>query len=220
MGGCTNCASKGGCSARKGEEWALLAQLLPELYPSRRWGEIDDRRRDGVPEREGRRLARQAAELLRAPTFFRPGEPSELCDWIWVLCVGRQPGLLSQWDVPEAPPDDGDLDGVHEKYLRVALSSLARVATVQEVSLRREGGQLVMAPSPGVYDPILLARTQKLVELVVAADITFLDFGLLESAPPGFDPGVYDAGDGTPPGIVSYLFYPQPPRAVATQVLP
>jgi hypothetical protein len=222
MGGCTNCASKGGCSTRKGEERALLAQLLPELYPTRRWGEPDERKRDGVPEREGRRLARQASSHLRAPAWFRPGAPEQLCDFIWVLCVGREPGLLSYWDAPTIDHVDGT--HVREKYLRVALSSLARVATVQEVtlSLGRESGawQLEMQPSPGVYDPILLERTRQLVELLVAADLTFLDFGLIERPPDGFDAGAYDAAGGDPPGVVSYLFYPEPPRQVATQWVP
>jgi hypothetical protein len=225
MGGCTNCASKGGCSTRKGEERELLAQLLPELYPSLRFGALNDDARDGVREREGRRLARQAATLLNAPTFFRAGEPHEPCDYIYVLCVGRQPCLLelreaSSIDVTTA----GGLEHVHEKYLRVALSSLARVCTLQEVSfeLVREDDawKLSEAPSPGVYDPVLLKRTRKLVELLVAAEITFLDFGIIESPPLGFDAGDYDSEYGQPPGIVNYLFYPQPPRTVATTFIP
>lgn len=225
MGGCTNCASKGGCSTRKGEERALLGRLLPELYPSARWGEIDDRRRDGIPEREGRRLARQAAELLKAPTRFRAGAADELCDWIWVLCVGREPPLIDAWDDETGGPLAAHIDllDVHEVYLRVALSTLARVATVQEVSLTLAqdgpGWSLSQAPSPGIYSPVLLPRTQKLVELIVAADISFLDFGLIESAPPGFDRGQYAAA-AEAPSTVGYLFYPQPPRAVSTQWLP
>jgi hypothetical protein len=236
MGGCTNCASKGGCSTRKGEERELLAQLLPELYPARRFGAIDDDARDGISEREGRRLARQAAVLLKAPAFFRAGEPHEACDYIYVLCVGREPCLLELRDAASLDFQDGD--AVREKYLRVALSSLARVTTVQEVSfeLDREppatsdedvqipdGGplwRLVERPSPGIYDPILLKRTRKLVELLVAAEITFLDFGLIENPPLGFDSGEYPTEYGQEPGIVNYLFYPHPPRAVATTYIP
>ncbi len=244
MGGCTNCASKGGCSTRKGEERELLAQLLPELYPARRFGVIDDDARDGVPEREGRRLARQASTLLKAPTFFRAGEPHEACDYIYVLCVGRQPCLYELREqtfevpgrragalpgAPIAELADGVADGssVREKYLRVALSSLARVTTLQEVSfeLDRDPADpsewcLTERPSPGIYDPILLKRTRKLVELLVAADITFLDFGLIENPPLGFDPADYATQYGQEPGIVNYLFYPHPPRAVATSYIP
>jgi len=228
MGGCTNCASKGGCSTRKGEERELLAKLLPELYPERRFGVIDDDARDGVPEKEGRRLARQAAALLKAPTFFRAGEPHEVCDYIYVLCVGRQPCLFELRDARSLDFQEGD--AVREKYLRVALSSLARVTTLQEVSIEldrepSQGGEpglfrLVERPSPGIYDPILLKRTRKLVELLVAAELTFLDFGLIENPPLGFEHGDYEADYGQPPGIVNYLFYPQPPRAVATSYIP
>jgi hypothetical protein len=228
MGGCTNCASKGGCSTRKGEERELLAQLLPELYPELRFGALNDDARDGIPEREGRRLARQASTLLKAPTFFRPGEPQEACDSIYVLCVGREPGLLELRERSSIDFHEGD--AVREKYLRVALSTLARVTTVQEVSfeLDREPGaagdpdvwRLVERPSPGVYDPILLKRVRKLVELLVAAEITFLDFGLIENPPLGFDSAGYEGEYGQPPGIVNYLFYPQPPRAVSTTYIP
>jgi hypothetical protein len=225
MGGCTNCASKGGCSTRKGEERELLAQLLPELYPELRFGAVNDDARDGVPEKEGRRLARQASTLLKAPAFFRAGEPHEACDYIYVLCVGRQPCLFELQDAASLEFHDVEDGGVvREKYLRVALSSLARVTTVQEVSfeLAREGDlwRLSESPSPGIYDPVLLKRTRKLVELLVAAELTFLDFGLIENPPLGFDPGGYEGEYGQPPGIVNYLFYPQPPRAVATTYIP
>jgi hypothetical protein len=225
MGGCTNCASKGGCSTRKGEERELLAQLLPELYPELRFGAVNDDARDGVPEKEGRRLARQASTLLKAPTFFRPGEPHEACDYIYVLCVGRQPCLLELRDAASLDQVTiGGGDTVREKYLRASLSSLARVTTLQEVSIEldRDGDawRLTERPSPGVYDPILLKRTRKLVELLVAAELTFLDFGLIENPPLGFDHGSYDSEYGQPPGIVNYLFYPQPPRAVATTFIP
>jgi hypothetical protein len=222
MGGCTNCASKGGCSTRKGEERELLAQLLPELYPGLRYGQVNDDARDGVPEKEGRRLARQASTLLKAPAFFKPGEPDEACDYIYVLCVGRQPCLFELQHAATLEFQEGE--AVREKYLRASLSSLARVTTVQEVSfeLDREGDswRLTERPSPGVYDPVLLKRTRKLVELLVAAEITFLDFGLIENPPLGFDPDGYAAEYGQEPGIVNYLFYPQPPRAVSTTFIP
>jgi hypothetical protein len=222
MGGCTNCASKGSCSTRKGDERQLLGQLLPELYPGRRYGELDDDARDGVGEREGRRLARQASELLQAPTFFRPGEASEACDYIYVLCVGREPALVELVEGESIDFQEGE--HVHEKYLRATLSNLARVATVQEVSmsLSRDGElwRIDSQPSPGIYDPILLKRTRKLVELIVAADISYLDYGVIESPPVGFDGGEWAADFGRPPDTVNYLFSPRPSRATSTQYLP
>src|SRR5262245_14624066 len=100
MGGCTDCTRLGGCSTRKGEERELLAAILPHLYPTRRWGEPDDlaRHRAGTSEGEGRSLARQAAEALQARSYFQPGGEEELCDHIYVLCVGREPGLFELRD--------------------------------------------------------------------------------------------------------------------------
>ena len=84
------------------------------------------------PRAEGRRLARHAAELLHAPTRFVGGDETEACDYVYILCVGREPGLLELRDRDVLDIPDGDR--IRERYLRVALSSLARVAAVQEVS--------------------------------------------------------------------------------------
>ncbi len=224
MGGCTDCARLGGCSVRKGEERELLAAILPHLYPTRRWGEPDDlaRHRAGTSEREGRSLARQAAELLQARTYFQPGGEEELCDHIYVLCVGREPGL---WELRDADTIDlPDTDRISERYLRASLSQVARVATLQEVSfdLARDGDVYLIreAPRAGVYDPILLERTQKLIELLVESNLTYLDFGLIAKPPDDFDPAGYEEQYGQPAGVVNYLFYPQPPTAVGTCWVP
>src|SRR5262245_28345114 len=121
--GCTDCGRKGGCSTRKGEERQLLSELLGRLYPSGRLGELDDAAafRQGVPPREARRLARHAAELLQAPTRFVAGDETEACDYVYVLCVGREPGLLELRDRDVLDVPDGDR--IRERYLRVALSS-------------------------------------------------------------------------------------------------
>jgi hypothetical protein len=223
-GGCTNCASKGGCEERKGGERELLAELLPALYPTGVWGEPDDaaRYRGGVGTREARRLARQASELLRAPTWFRAGAEDESCDYIYVLCVGRAPGLVELCEQDRLAVADGD--AIREKYLRAAVSQMARVAAIQEVSIEldlRDGAYLIReAPQPGVYDPILLERTQRLVELLAQASISYLDFGLIDRPPLGYRHGDYVERYGQEPGIVNYLFYPQPSTAVSTVLIP
>jgi hypothetical protein len=226
--GCTDCSSKGGCSDRKGQERELLAELLPALYPAGRWGEPDDqaRFRRGVPEREGRRLARRASAVLQAPTYYRPGGDDELCDYIYVLCVGRSPGLIELRDADELDVPDGE--HLRERYLRVALSSVARVAALQEVAfeLDREGALYTIREKPrdGVFDPVLLARTQKLVELLVASDITYFDFGLIAKPAsryaPHFTSGDYEERYGQPAATVNYLFYPQPATAVGSVYIP
>jgi hypothetical protein len=223
-GGCTNCASKGGCEGRKGEERDLLADILPSLYPGKRWGEPDDAARfdRGVSPRTARRLARQAAELLQAPTRYRAAADDESCDWIYVLCVGRAPGIVELRDEPALDVPDGD--HLRERYLRVALSHMAPVAAVQEVSfeLDREGDlyEIREKPRPGVFDPIVLPRVQKLVDLLVGSGLTYLDFALIDRPPLGYDAGDYVEQYGQEPAIVNFLFYPQPSTAVTTTFVP
>lgn len=214
---------KGGCSTRKGEERALLAEILPVLYPGRRWGEPDDEARHGagVTEREGRMLAREVARSLEAPVTFVPGGEDEACDHIYVLCVGRAPGLIELRDRDAAFVPDGDR--ISERYLRASLSSMARVATVQEVSieLERRGDIYVISEKPrdGVYDPILLKRTRKLVDALVGAHLTYFDFGVIAKPPEGFDPGESEERFGAPAAVVNYLFYPQPATATSTRLV-
>src|SRR5262249_776579 len=226
--GCSNCSNKGGCGVRKGEEKPLLGALLPRLYPSGRWGIPDDEAglREGVPAREGRRLARNAAELLQAPARFVAGDETEGCDYVYVLCVGREPGLLELRD--RARLSDPDGDRIRERYLRAALSSMARIAAVQEIvfELDREGDVYAVREKPrdGVYDPILLPRTQKLVDLLVGADIPSLDFGLLTKPATRYAEGLadedYEERYGQPAATVNWLFYPQPATAARITVIP
>jgi hypothetical protein len=226
--GCTDCARSGGCGTRKAGEKELLAEALPRLYPQRRWGTPDDvaRHRAGIAEAEGRRLARRMAAVLEAPTYFRPGEDDSLCDLVYVLCVGRAPGLVELREAEALGGLDGD--NLRERYLRVALSSVARVAAVQEVAfeLDREDGTFVVRERPreGVYDPILLKRTQRLVELLVENDVAYLDFGLLAVPPDryagSFDDEDYRAQYGQPAKTVNYLFYPQPSNVVGITCVP
>jgi hypothetical protein len=120
--------------------------------------------------------------------------------------------------------EDGGASGLDERYLRVALSAVARFAGVQEVAmtLRREGGDLVITERArgGVFDPVLLPRFQALVAVLAATDIRHLDFGEIVEAPAGFDPATYPDRYGTDPVIANYLFYPQPTTAVSTVVIP
>ena len=224
MSGCDSCGAKGGCDGRKAEERDLLAELLPSLYPSRRWGEPDDAARfaRGVPTGTSKRLARQAAEVLRAPTLFKAGADDEACDWIYILCVGRQPGIVELRDQPALEVPDGD--HLRERYLRAALSHMAPLACIQEVAfeLDRTGDvhEIREKPRPGVFDPVLLPRVQKLVDLLVGSGLTYLDFALIERPPLGYDSGDYEAQYGQEPGLVNYLFFPQPATLVTTSYVP
>lgn len=227
MGGCTNCGGKAGCDHRKGEMFGAIDQVLARIYPGQRWGEPDDAARfgAGVGAEDGQALAEELAAELEAATFFRPGGDEEYCDYLYILCVGREPCLvqLRDGEVP-VPAELAPGDAVREQYLRVCLSDVARVAGVQQTAIDmdwEDGAWIVRErPRPGVYDPPLLRRFQRLVALLPAYDITHVDFGEISAPPPGFDAGDYAELYGGAPHVANYLFYPQPSTMIATAVLP
>jgi hypothetical protein len=230
VGGCTNCGAKSGCDDRKGSMLATVEQALERLYPSRCWGEPDDSARfgAGVSEADGLALADELAGELDAVALFRPGMEDEYCDYIYVLCVGREPCAVQVRDgqvpVPDEMAELGEDDVIHEQYLRVCLSSMVRLAGVQQtaVELRRAGDDLIFRelPRAGVYDAPLLRRFQRLVAILPAYDILHVDFGEISAPPDGFDAGEYVERYGTLPHRSNYLFYPQPSTTQVTTILP
>jgi hypothetical protein len=221
--GCSDCGRKGGCDERKHAMFAAIDEALARLYPTRRWGERDDGAafRDGVAPDVGPRLAERLARRLNALALFRPGAPDELCDYVYVLCFGRQPSILELREGTAAWVDEEPAG--EELYLRVALSAVAPFAAVQQVAMmvERAGEDFVVreAPRAGVFDPILLPRLQGLVAELAEAGVRHLDFGDLTLAPEGFDPGDYPDRYGAQPATVNYLFYPQPAVTVGTTVV-
>jgi hypothetical protein len=230
MGGCTNCAGKSGCNDRKGTMFHALDRELARLYPTRTWGEPDDLARfeAGIAEEDGHALAEELAVALDAATFYRPGEPDEYCDYIYVLCLGREPCLVQIRDGEVPLPGElrDDLSGIpiQEQYLRVCLSHMARVAGVQQTAmeLHRAGRDHVVRelPRAGVYDAPLLRRFQRLVAVLPAYDIVHLDFGEISAPLAGFEPGAYPRLYGSLPHAANYLFYPQPSTMQTTCLLP
>ncbi len=206
--GCTDCGNKGGCDARKHAQRERFDEALGRVYPDRTWGRLDDEARfgAGVARSEARRLARAIAAGLEAPTFFRPGGDDDLCDFVYVLCVGRAPALLEVRDglaAPEAGP-------IEERYLRLALSSVARLGAVQEVAMSLDRAEVIEAPRSGVFDPTLLRRMQKLVALLEDSDVTHVDFGMIDRPLEGSAPGAYVERFGVEPRLVNFLFFAQP----------
>jgi hypothetical protein len=230
--GCTSCGNKGGCDARKGEMFGALDEALARLYPTRRWDERDETAGfgTGLTAGEGNDLAAALSEGLSAATLYRPGADDETCDYIYVLCVGRAPSLIELRESALDAAAAADLRAsigqtpISEVYLRVALSTLARFAAVQEVALSAEldpDGALVVTERPraGIFAPTLLRRLQTLVGVLAKHQIRHLDFGEIVEPPAAFDPGDYAAIYGGVPGIANYLFYPQPPAAISTVTL-
>jgi hypothetical protein len=205
--------------------FAAIDEMMARLYPTRRWGERDDEAafRAGVAPAEGQALAGALAARLKAQATFQPGATEEWCDYVYVLCLGRPPSLLELREGMVV--DDGATEEIHELYLRVALSSVARCAGVQQVAMRLERGAhgervITESPRTGVFDPVLLKRFRTLVTVLAEMEIRHLDFGEIVEPPAGFDPGDYAARYGGPPALANYLFYPQPCSAVTTTVLP
>jgi hypothetical protein len=204
--------------------FAAIDEALGRLYPTRRWDERDEEAAfgAGVTAGEGAALARALGTRLKALALHRPGTAEETCDYVYVLCFGRPPTLLELREglVGRAEVEPG---AIVERYLRVALSTVARFAAVQEVALEAvaEGGELVITETPrtGVFDPVLLRRFQSLVAVLADHDIRHLDFGDILEPPAGFDPGDYAQRYGGAPSVASYLFFPQPPSAVTTTIV-
>jgi hypothetical protein len=222
--GCTSCKSKTGCDHRKGAMMASVEQALEQLYPSRTWGEPDDRDAAGLPPDDVAALADELATTLGAATFVRTGGDDEPCDYIYVLCMGRTPCIVQVRDhgvaVPAEWAGDGEGATIRELYLRLVVSQRAPVAAVQQVAVelvRAPSGFLVREqPRAGVYDAPLLHRMQKLVATLPAYELLHVDFGEIAHAPPGFDGGAWRELFGGEPAIANYLFYPQPTTMVAT----
>ncbi|MBA3818637.1 MAG: hypothetical protein H0X17_07070 [Deltaproteobacteria bacterium] len=227
MGGCTNCKAKSGCDDRKGSMMGEVESTMEALYPSRTWGEPDDREWHGMAPEELAGLADELASELGAATFVQPGGDDEPCDYIYVLALGRAPCIVQVRDHGVPPPTEWhDTTGIQELYLRVVISHRAHLAAVQQVSMdlvRTDGGYLARErPRAGVYDAPLLARMQKLVAILPAYDLLHVDFGEIAHAPPGFRGGAWSTSyglGGTEPAIANYLFYPQPTTMVATVLI-
>ncbi len=214
---------------------ASVDEALAQLYPSKTWGEPDDREVAGLPPEDVAALADELAATLGAATFVRSGGEDEPCDYIYVLCMGRTPCIVQVRDHGVAVPaewysatDTAQGSGsISELYLRLVVSQRAPVAAVQQVAIdvmRTPGGAdgggegfLVRErPRAGVYDAPLLHRMQKLVATLPAYDLLHVDFGEIAHAPPGFDAGTWRQLFAGEPSIANYLFYPQPTTMIAT----
>lgn len=266
MSGCSDCGRKGGCDHRKQAMFAAMEEAMARLYPTRRWGERDEAAAAetalasayAIEAEAGPGLAAFIAERLGTAAFFQPGSPDEWCDYIYVLCLGRQPSIYeiregaasgrgegstprsgttadqsreseigSEDDREDVSAEAGGGEGhgtLEERYLRVALSSLAPFATVQEIAMTLVADQDALIVTErsraGVFDPILLRRFQMLTAALVEWGLRTLDFGELIAPPAGFDGSGYRALFGEDPLLANYLFSPRPPAAVTTVVLP
>lgn len=247
----SECGREDGCGSRKAVQKEILDGLIARLYPRRTWGEPDDAAcfRGGLHRSEVTRLGQQLATALKAPAYVQAGGPADLCSFIYVLCLGRQPSLLELRAggaaAPEAPaladarPDAADrepglspeADTIRERYLRIACSGITRAACVQEVALELYTSRALCPPGmamikelplPGVFDPKLLKRFQKTTDLLLAHGVEHLDMGLLDvpAAELGLRGGDYARRFGMEPALLNFFFYAQPVQTAAAAFVP
>ncbi len=200
-------------------------QALARLYPARAWGAPQPSASGRGADAEAAALAEELAQELDAAVFLRRGEAGEHCDFLYVLCVGRPPCAIQVRDQGVPPPAEWEGEAtLAESYLRVALSSLARMAVVQEVAVevRGDGGGWLVRelPRAGVYSAPLLRRFQRLVAILPAYDILHVDLGDISGPPPDYEPGEWPSLFAGTPAVTNYLFYPQPATMVTTTWLP
>ncbi len=226
MGGCTNCSGKTGCNDRKHGMLGQVQQWLERLYPSRSWGALDDEVAmvSGVSSQDLAALAEELSTELKAAAIVRPGADEDLCDFIYLLCQGREPCALQMryGDVP-MPEELSESDVLSEFYLRIALSSVAPLAVVQQVAVQLscvEGAWILREETAaGVYDAPLLRRFQRLVAILPAYGLTHVDMGEISQAPEGFSHGDYEEFYGRAPHTVNYLFFRSPSTMSVTSTL-
>ena len=229
--GCATCtkADSGGCDVHKEPQRAMIDEVVARVYPTRAWGSPDDEARfgTGVRASEVLRLSRSLSVATKAPTFVRDGGDDDLCSFIYILCVGRVPCLLDvrdgDGDAARAEMGVGE-ERVRERYLRIALSTVARLATVQEVAMeldRLPTGEIEIRelPRAGVYDAVLLKRMRKVVSLLQASDLVHLDFGLVDKPLPDADGHSYVERFSESPRVVNYLFYAAPPTTASVVLI-
>ena len=245
--GCDTCKSEcgreDGCGTRKATQKVVLDGLAERLYPSRTWGQADDEAcfRAGLSLSEVQRLGRQVAAVNKAPVFFVPGGEQDLCSFLYVLCLGREPSLceLRAGSVSAREAGFVTADGelvpeaalIRERYLRIACSTVTRAICIQEVAMELELSPDLCPPGmalikelvqPGVFDPKLLKRFQRTVDLAMAQDIEHLDMGLLDVDAAQLDllPGDYEAQFGTTPALLNFFFYAQPVLTASVAFVP
>ncbi len=235
--GCTNCGNKGGCDARKHEMFGAIDEALARLYPTRRWDERDEAagvrrrarrggggragggargaapapRRSTVPARPRRPATtstscasgarRRSIELreaaldagaggaLRAAIAEGAGRPRSTCASRCRPWRASRPSRRCALTATR-DPDDGTI--VAHRGARARGSSSRACSS----ACRRWSAVLRRAEHP----PPRLRRDRR-------------GAGRLRSG------RLRRATTAALPGIANYLFYPQPPAAIATTTL-
>ena len=114
--GCSDCktgcgTSDGGCSTQKSAQRLFLDDLLPRIYPSRTYGQLDVAAayEAGIREEECEQLGRQIATVTKAPVYLVPADDEELCLSLIHICSAS--GYRPQSPRYSASDNHGSLGG-------------------------------------------------------------------------------------------------------------
>lgn len=203
-----------------------VSDWMERLYPTRTWGQLDDAVAvdSGIEQDDVMALAEELGGELKGATIFCEGGEGDCCDFIYILCQGRETCALQVRHGGAAVPEEWNPDEVlSEFYLRVAISAVAPLAVVQQVAVTVSSvdDEWVISEelAAGVYDAPLLKRFQRLVAVLPAYGLTHLDMGEISAPPEGFDDGEYQALFGRPAHRVNYLFFREPSNMRVTGLL-
>lgn len=139
-------------------------------------------------EATAQRVCQQLAQATQAPCYLLPPADRDFCRFLYVLCVGRPPPLIRLRNKKTLP--DFSATPLTDQYLRVALSVVSPAACVQEVTVTASlqttssGIEAVFVEKPraGLYEPSLLARFSKVVDVLSAYGFRSIDVALLETS--------------------------------------
>lgn len=203
--------------------FATIDGVLSANYPTKRWHEREDLSFEGSDEYSPDldRLTDMIGKELKAVAIAREGGERDLCDYIDVLCFGREPSVLQCKELDLPIPEELEHDGKsREMYLRICLSHLGSLAAVQQFEIDAEcvDGQwsVVEKIRAGVYDAPLLKRMRAVVKLLRSEGLTMLDFGDIAEPLEGYDGSEFFNEFGKKAETVNYLFYGTPSQETRT----
>ncbi len=221
--GCSNKDGKKGCTSRKDDLLDAVDNALDYWYPTRVWGEMRNEFGRGPSFEEVQDVAELLQENLGLATWAVQGGESDYCDFVYVLCIGRQPAIGMVRDLGVQSTVD-IAEGSSDVCLRIAFSHLERMAAVQQVTISVSEGdgflQVIEARRSGVYDAPLLKRFRKLVASLESLDFRHIDMGEVSHPPKEFETGSYVDALSDSPDIVNFLFFTQSAETTQTTFLP
>jgi hypothetical protein len=228
-GAAPTAAAKSGCNHRKGDQALAVDAALAELYPSRRWEPPAAADAPDALLADAAGLADELADVLvRRRPSSRPPDADTPCAFIYVLCAGRPavrragPRRRDDNRRPSGWQSPGRLT---ERYLRVALAPARALRGGPGDRGRRRGRPRRRAGPRGDATGGLLGAALGPVpeDRGHPARLRPHPPGSRRARrdpPPGFTAGDWPARFAGAPGVVNFLFFPEPATLTATTWIP